>query len=163
VAFFAAFFTATFFAAAFVDAFLSGADCAFSAALCRFQRFFVAAIIFFIPSALIFRFGFGASGVAGSGVAGAVASDVPLAAAQRLCCASFIRRRAAALNFLRLPGTDCGVAAVSAGTPDNMDLSSTICWSSFVFCDSKPSIAASIMLSVSFGAGMRLLSRFFHR
>jgi hypothetical protein len=57
------------------------------------------------PSALILRFAFGVSGVSGTG------SDSPLIFAQRAFCASFMRRRVAALNFLRVPVWASGVAA----------------------------------------------------
>jgi len=50
--FFAAFAGAVF-TAFLAAAFFAGADCAFAAAFCRRHRFFVAAIMFFIPSALI--------------------------------------------------------------------------------------------------------------
>src|ERR1039458_9441673 len=81
-AFFAAFVGATFTAAFltavfFVTAFFVGA---FAAAFCKRQRFFVAAMILFIPSSLIRRFAFGA-------LAGADGSDSPLILAHRfLCC-----------------------------------------------------------------------------
>ena len=72
-AFFAAFaggaFTVAFLTAAFFRAvFLALADCAFAAsALFCAQRFFVAAMIAFLPAALSFRSGFEGSGVAFDG------------------------------------------------------------------------------------------------
>ena len=63
----------------------------------------------FLPAALRCRLRFGDLVVAGPD--GAVS---PLTAAHRRCWASLMRRRAAALNFLRLRVRTCGVAADSA-------------------------------------------------
>ena len=75
------------------------------------QRFFVASMILFRPSALSFRFGFLATG---SAVLAAM-PDSFLAAAHLFRCASPIRSLAAALTFRRLPtgfGVDCGAGVV---------------------------------------------------
>jgi hypothetical protein len=104
VALFAAvFFTAAFFVALAGAKFLAALGAvlsamtplAFAAAFCRRHRAFVAAIILFIPSGLICRFGFGAS------AAGSVGSDAPFSFAQRAFCAAAIRLRDAAKNFFR--------------------------------------------------------------
>ena len=97
---FAAALFAAFFAPFFrpVAAFFAAADWAFAAsAFCNRHRFFVAAIIRFIPSSLIRRFGFD-----GSGVAGADGLDSPLIFAHLALCEIAIFRRTAALNFLPL-------------------------------------------------------------
>jgi hypothetical protein len=132
-------FVTALLAAAFV---LVGADffavaaCAFAAFANR-QRFFVAATIRFMPSSLIRRLDFGGSDVA----AETGGPDSPRIFAHRRCWASFIRFRAAEENLLRLRVVGPGVAAVS-GPPESMALSSEICWSIRIFCDSKPSMAA---------------------
>src|ERR1035438_1941198 len=113
------------------------APCAFAAALCNRQRFFVAAMILAIPSLLIRRLGFGAFGVAG---------NVPLIAAHRFFCASAIRRRVAAVR-LRV-GTS-GVA-VSPPPPESMARSSTILPSMRVFSTSYPMMAAVMSSGSSF-------------
>ena len=79
------------------------------AAFVNRQRFLVAAIILFMPSALIRRFAFG-----GSGVVGADSSDSPRIVAYRFRCAIAILRRPAA-ETLRLRVGACGVAAVCTG------------------------------------------------
>jgi hypothetical protein len=97
----APFFRAAFFASTLSIAALASAR--FSA-----HRFFVAAIILFKPSGLIFLFAVGASG------AGAADFSLsPLILAHRSFCASLIRSRTAALRFLRLPVGTSGVADVS--------------------------------------------------
>jgi hypothetical protein len=79
VPFFAAFvgaFTAVFLWAAFFRAgasFFPAADFALAAAFCKRHRFFVAAMIAFLPAALSFRLGF-----EGSRLAFDVGSDAPL-------------------------------------------------------------------------------------
>src|ERR1039458_10619505 len=110
-------FLAAFLGAAFFRAvFLALAGCAFaaSALFCAHRRR-TASWIAFLPAALSFRFGFGATGVAG-----ADGSDSPLMLAHRRCWASFMRCRAAAENFLRFLVGATGVAAVSPGPPDSM-------------------------------------------
>src|ERR1039458_6699875 len=148
-AFFAAFVGATFTAAFltavfFVTAFFVGA---FAAAFCKRQRFFVAAMILFIPSSLIRRFGLGASGVAGAG-----GSDSPLILAHRFLCAIAILRRAAA-EILCFRGVPSGLAADSAGLPDSMARSPAILVSMCRFCSSNPRMAA-VMISVVSLVGM---------
>ena len=86
------------------ETFAAGTDLA--AAGCRRQRFFVAAMILFMPSGLILRFGFGGSGVEGDG-----GSLSPLILAHRAFCARAIFFLAAALNFLRLPARGSEVTA----------------------------------------------------
>jgi hypothetical protein len=123
-------------------AFLGVAFLAAAADSARFSahRFLVAAIILFMPSALIRRFGLAGSFAAGD-------PDSPLILAHRRCWASFIRRRAAAENFLRL----CvGVSARAAGPPESMAWSSPIRESMCRFCSSKPRMAAVIISLVSF-------------
>jgi hypothetical protein len=100
----------------------------------------VAAMILFMPSALFRRFGLAGSLAAGD-------PDSPLILAHRRCWASFIRRRAAAENFLRLCA---GVSAGSAGPPESMAWSSPIRESMCRFCSSKPRMAAVIISVVSF-------------
>jgi hypothetical protein len=79
-AFFVAFAGGAFTAAFFTAVFFTGAGDA-SAALAFWRRhlFFVAAIMRFIPSALIFRFAFGASGVTGEGGGSLTRTETPLA------------------------------------------------------------------------------------
>lgn len=142
------FFVATFFTA-FLTVFLAAVFvalpvCAF-AALANRQRFFVAEIIRFMPSALIRRLGFDGSDVDRDG-----GSDVPLIAAHRRCWASFMCRRAAAENFRRLLVRAAGVAAVSEAPPDSTARSSPICESMCRFCSSNPRIAALMISFVSF-------------
>jgi len=105
----AAFFATTLFGTIF----FAVAVCALAAFTNR-QRFLVAAMIRFIPSALIRRLGFG-----GSTLAGADGSDAPLIAAHRFFCPSAIRRRAAA-EILRLPGLVSVVAAASGDPPSSI-------------------------------------------
>jgi hypothetical protein len=76
------------------------------------QRFFVAAMILFIPSGLILRFGLAASAWAGAG-----GSASPRIFAHLVFCANAIFRRTAALIFRRFFGADSGVAAVSIASP----------------------------------------------
>jgi hypothetical protein len=93
----------------FLSAVFLGLACfsaAASAARFNPHRFLVAAMILFMPSSLIRRFGVGGSGVAGAG-----GTDSPRVFAQRSCCASFIRLRTAALRFMPLRGEDPGVDA----------------------------------------------------
>jgi hypothetical protein len=80
----------------------------FAAAFCKRHRFFVAAMIFAIPSLLIRRFGFD-----GCGVAGAAGSDSPRIFAHLAFCAIAILRLEAALNFFRFRPGASDVAAVS--------------------------------------------------
>jgi hypothetical protein len=106
------------------------------------HRFFNAATIAALPALLSFRLGF-----EGSVVADGAGPDSLRIFAHRRCWASFIRRRAAAENFLRLRVGASGVAAaVDLLPPSSMVRSSAICWSIRVFCDSKPSMAA-LMIS----------------
>src|ERR1022692_790247 len=115
----------------------------FAAAFANRHRFFVAAMILFIPSGLIRRLGFVGLGVAGAG-------DVPLIAAHRFFCASAMRRRVAALRFL---AGASGVAAVLAEPPESRVLSSSIFESICRFCCSYPRMAA-VMISGSSFVGM---------
>ena len=100
------------------------------AAFTAAQRFRDASAIALLPAALIFRFG-----LAGT-VAGFAGSDSPRIFAHRRCWASFILRRASAENFRRLGEVPAAGAAVLAGPPARRRLSSAICWSIRVFCDS---------------------------
>src|SRR4051794_33424340 len=106
----------------------------FAAARFNAQRFLVASLIAFRPAALILRFGFA--------VAAGVASDVSLLVAHLARWASFMRRRAAALNFLRF-FWGCPLSDLSAVPlpPSNILRSSAICESMWVCWDSKPAIA----------------------
>jgi hypothetical protein len=125
-----------------VAPFFAGFDYAFFAAA-RFAAhiFFVAAMIAFRPAAESFRLGFGACS--------------PLIFAHLAFCAKAIFRRAAALNFLRLPGVASGVAA--GGEPSgSMVRSSAICSSIRRFWDSKPLMAALIISGVSFCVGIEI-------
>src|SRR5437870_699536 len=63
-------------------------------ALCKRQRFLVAAMIAFLPAAESWRLGFGASGVA--------FDDSPFSLAHLFRCAAAIRARPAALILRRL-------------------------------------------------------------
>src|ERR1035441_2012728 len=124
--FFAAFreaFTGAFFVAVFLEAFLAAGACwaLAASALTLAQRFLVASEMAFLPAALSFRFGLGASGATGD--------DVFLASAHRFRCASPMRFRAAALIFRRLPFGPPGAAAVAVGPPGSMARSSAI-WAS---------------------------------
>src|ERR1035437_7552124 len=83
----------TFFGAAFFA--VAGFDLAASAFFAA-HRFFRAATMFALPALLSCRLGFAVSCVVGAG-----GSDSPRILAHRRCCASRIRRRAAAENFLR--------------------------------------------------------------
>ena len=86
------------------------------------HRFFKAATIAALPALLSLRFGFDGSGATGAGGA-----DSPRILAHRRCWASFIRRRAAAENFLRLPvGASDVAAAVGLLPPSSMARSSAI-------------------------------------
>ena len=124
-------FTATFFPAAFLEAtFFAGAD--FAAALCKRQRFFVAAMILFMPSALIRRLGLGGFAVVADG-----SSISPLILAHRAFWAKAIFLREAALNLLRLRTGASGVEAGSicasvAGAPTSRSAASAR--SMAVFC-----------------------------
>jgi hypothetical protein len=144
--FLAVFTGASFAAARFAVAFFAATGAVF-AAWNAAQRFLVASEIAFRPAALILRFGFAASDVSG-----AVASDSPRILAHRRCCASFIRRRAAAENFRRLSVCVSGVTAgVRLVPPASMARSSSIWVSIRVFCASNPVIAALMISFVSFG------------
>jgi len=73
-------------------------------------------MIRFIPSALILRFGFGASGAAG-----AAGADCRFDSAHLFRCASAMDRRPAALSFRRLRfGGAGGGAAGAAGPPESI-------------------------------------------
>jgi hypothetical protein len=104
-------------------AFLATAGAAFPAsARTRSQRALIAPTIAALPALLSFRFGFDASDLTSAG-----GSDSPRILAHRRCWASFIRRRAAAENFLRwLVGGPGVVAAVGLVPPDSMARSSAI-------------------------------------
>jgi len=116
VIFFAAFDGATFLIAAF----LATGHYAFAAsALFNAHRFFVAAIIAFLPAAESFRLGL----CAASGAGGSAAF---LDAAQRFRCASAIRARLAALILLRLRFCGSGATAGLAGPPESVSRSSAI-------------------------------------
>src|ERR1019366_1967174 len=144
--FLAAFLVAAFFRAVF----LALAGCAFtaSALFCAHRRC-TASWIAFLPAALSFRLGFGATGVAG-----ADDSDSPLMLAQRRCCASRMRRRAAAENFLRLRAGASGVVAAPPVPPDSTARSSAILESICRFRSSNPRIAAVMISGVSLCIGM---------
>ena len=85
----------------------------FRAALCKRQRFFVAAIILFMPSALIRRLGLG-----GFDLGADRDSLTPLILAHRACCAKAIFFRAATLNLRRrrrgISGADAGSTRAAA-------------------------------------------------
>src|ERR1035437_8081212 len=102
---------------------LRGTVSAFPAsARTRSQRALIAPTIAALPALLSFRFGFDASDLTSAG-----GSDSPRILAHRRCWASFIRRRAAAENFLRwLVGGPGVVAAVGLVPPDSMARSSAI-------------------------------------
>jgi hypothetical protein len=119
------------------------------AALANRQRFFVAAMIRFIPSGLICRFGFCVSGVAAT-----VGSDSPLSFAHRAFCAKAILLRDAGLNLFRLAGTDSGEMPLLTGSPESIARTSRICPSILVFFASNPAIAAVRISVVSFGMWM---------
>jgi len=89
-----------FFVLGFAPSFTTAAFCALTAA----QRFFVAAMIRFMPAALIFRF-FAAAGADG-------AASAFLAKAHLFFCTAAIFRRAAAL-IVRLAGA--AAAELTAG------------------------------------------------
>jgi len=110
-AFAAAFLTATFFVAG--AAFLLAVATAL-AALANRQRFLVAAMIRFMPSALIRRFAFGAFGAAG--VAGADGSDLPLIVAHLAFCARAIFRLTATEKPLRFLAGASGVLLRAKGS-----------------------------------------------
>jgi hypothetical protein len=105
----------------------------FAAAFANRHRFFVAAMILFIPSGLIRRFAFGAFFMTGAG-------DVPLIAAHRFFCARAMQRRVAAERFLA--GASGVVVAVSAGRPETTALSSAIFESICRCCSWYPRMAA---------------------
>ena len=96
---------------------------AFFVAVFPAQRFFKAATIAALPAALSLRFVFGTGAVTAAGTG---ASDSPLIFAHRRCWASFIRLRAVAENFLRLPFVGSGVAVVPEELPSSMARSSAI-------------------------------------
>jgi hypothetical protein len=119
------------------------------AASARFNahRFFVAAMIAFLPAAESFRFGLETT-------LGVAPADAALEAAHLFRCASAIAFLPAALIFRRLRFGGSGAAVDSAGPPVSNARSSAI-WSSMrVFCASKPSMAAVMISVVSFGVGM---------
>jgi hypothetical protein len=91
-------------------------------------------------------------GFAGSSAAGAGAWASPLAAAHLLRCASAMARRPAALNVrgLRTVRARPGLL-VCERLPESMARSSAIRSSIFLFCDSKPSMAAAMISGVSVG------------
>lgn len=132
------------FVRACVDFFAAGA-CAFAAAA-RFnaQRRLLASLIARRPAADNFRFGFGTPADAGVG-----GSDWPLILAHLLSWPARIRCKASALSFR----FRCGPAWEPSDVlrPGTRARSSAICWSILTFCDSKPSMAASITLSFSCG------------
>ena len=106
--FFVAVFAGAFFAATFFRVvFLATDDCVFAAAFFAAHLFLRAFTMLALPVALRFRFG-----LAGSGEAGAGTSDSPRVFDHRSCWASFMCRRAAAENFLRLVGSEIGRAHV---------------------------------------------------
>ena len=111
----AAFLTATSFATG--AAFFVAVDAALAAVASR-QRFLVAAMILFIPSALIRRFAFGA--FSAFVVAGADGSDSPLIFAHLAFCDRAIFRLTAAEKPLRFLVGAAGVAGVSTGPPESV-------------------------------------------
>ena len=117
----------------------------FAAALCNLQRRFVAAMMFRSPSGLIWRFF-----LAGFALAGGADPDSPRTFAHLAFCAKAIRRLAAALIFLRLPGVASGVAAVPLELPVSIARSSAIWASMRSFWAVNPSIAAWMSSSFSF-------------
>ena len=124
--------------------FLAAAFIAFAASA-RFSahRFFVAAMIAFLPAAESFRLGLGdASGGDGSAAF--------LEAAHLFRCASAIAFLPAALIFRRLRFGGSGVAAGSVGPPVRTAWSSPICESMCRFCSSNPRMAAVMISGVSF-------------
>src|ERR1017187_2325494 len=137
-----------FLAAFLVAAFFRAVFSAVSTLFCAHRRR-RASWIAFLPAALSFRLGFGATAVAG-----ADGSDSPLMLAHRRCCASRILRRAAAENFLRLLVGASGAEAVSPGPPGSMARSSAIFESICRFCSSNPRIAAVMISGVSLCIGM---------
>src|ERR1017187_5164337 len=137
-----------FLAAFLVAAFFRAVFSAVSTLFCAHRRR-RASWIAFLPAALSFRLGFGATAVAA-----ADGADSPLMLAHRRCCASRIRRRAAAENFLRLLVGATGVAAALPGPPGSMARSSAILESICRFCSSNPRIAATMISGVSFCIGM---------
>lgn len=143
----AVFFAAAFLTTAFLRAGAAFFAGAFAAAFCKRQRFFVAAMILFIPSSLIRRFGFVGSGVVDG-------SDSPRIFAHRRFCDWAIFRLTAAENFLRLRVGAPVAAAAWAGPPGSIARSSAILASSFSFWASIPKIAAFKISVVSFGVGM---------
>jgi hypothetical protein len=143
----AAFFGVAFLPAAFLAAFF-GAAFAPSAARFNAQRFLVAATIAALPARLSFRFGFGASDVAGVGL------TAFFEAAHLARCAAAILARPAALIFRRLCVFNSGVAvavADSAEPPDSMARSSAIWASRLLFWALKPVMAAVMISCVSLG------------
>jgi hypothetical protein len=150
VFFTAAFFTGALFLAVFfaVLVLLAAALSYWAlAALTASHRFFVAAMIAFLPAAESFRLGLGAAAGAGGSVAF-------LEAAHLLRWASPMRFRAAAPIFRRLRVAGSGAAAGSVGPPVSQARSSAILASSFSFWASIPKIAAFTISVVSFGVGM---------
>ena len=128
------FFRATVFGAALRTVFALAAASAF----CLRQRAFVAAIIRFIPSGLIRRFGFGGSGVADP----ASVAASPLCLAYLAFWAADIRRLTAAENCRRLPAEPSALMVRSSGLPPSIRSTSWIC--SLIVCSwlLKPARAA---------------------
>src|ERR1035437_9593038 len=123
-AFFALFreaFTGTFFAAALAAGACWALAAVAASAFTLAHRLRVASAMAFLPAALSFRFGLGASGATGDD-----GPDDFLDSAHRFRCASPMRFRAAALIFRRLPVGPSGVAAVAVGPPWSVARSSAI-------------------------------------
>jgi hypothetical protein len=76
----------------------------FAAARCKRQRFFVAAMILFMPSALIRRLGFGGSGTVGAGATAGSASAAFFAAHRFFRAADSRLRPAGVIPPLRVAG-----------------------------------------------------------
>jgi hypothetical protein len=124
------------------DLFAPRAACSF-AALTAAQRFFVAAIIACLPAALSRRFRF-------CGAGAAAGEDSPFEAAHLFLCASAMRARASADNFLRPRRPPvCGAALGCGEPPCSLFRKSAICSSIRRFCASKPSMAALMISELS--------------
>ena len=113
---------------------------AFAAALFAAQRFFVAATIAALPSALSTRFFF-----AGSAAFAGVAEPAFFSAHRFLWAAAIALRPAALIRLL------LGAVGVTGALPLFRPRSSAICASIRRFWASNPSIAASMISCVSFG------------
>jgi hypothetical protein len=139
------------FLLAFGAGFAAGAALPASARFAAIRRL-SALMMFCLPCALSVLLALGASFVAVSG--SAAAPDVPLIAAHRRCCASFIRFRVAALTFRLLGDVDVladGAEGAAGAVLVSMTRSSAICASMSFFWASNPLIAASMMAVVSCG------------